>query len=223
MNLFDIIGPVMVGPSSSHTAGACRIGEAARRLMAEPVAEAGLYFHGSFATTGRGHGTDRALVAGLLGMDVDDQRIPDAFDYAKKAGMNVTIGTIDLGPDAHPNSVLLKLTGTSGHHLEIIACSTGGGQVEIRDIDGLKAHFSCNHPTLIVQNNDTPGIVSFVTGLLYERRINIATIQLDRDSRGGHAVTVLELDQEVPKDILDRLNNEPAIVKVTYYSLEGNQ
>lgn len=223
MNLFDMIGPIMVGPSSSHTAGACRIGEAARRLMAEPISRADLYLHGSFATTGIGHGTDKAIVAGLLGMDVDDQRIPDALHYAKQAGMQVSFGTVDLGPDAHPNSVLLKLTGISGHHLEIIACSIGGGQVEIRDIDGLKARFSCTHPTLIVQNNDTPGIVAFVTSLLYEHHINIATIQLDRDSRGGHAVIVLELDQEVPKDILDRLNNAPSIVKVTYYSLEGNQ
>lgn len=222
MNLFDIIGPVMVGPSSSHTAGAARIGEVSRKLLSEPVKKAEILFHGSFRTTGKGHGTDRALVAGLLGWRVDDARIPDAFAYAEKEGMELNFGDIDLGPDAHPNSVRMNLTGIHGHKLSVTACSIGGGRIEIREIDGLKTVFSGDHPTLIVQNDDTPGEVADVANILADAKINIATMQLDRDSRGGHAVTVVELDQEVPSEALGRLAHEKGILKVTYLSLKEN-
>ena len=118
MNLLDIIGPVMVGPSSSHTAGAVKIGRVSRKLLGEDVKEAKIYFHGSFQATGKGHGTDKALVAGLLGMQVDDSKIPESFEMAKAAGMEFTIEGIDLG-DVHPNSVKMNLTGASGRSLEV--------------------------------------------------------------------------------------------------------
>ena len=126
MNLLDIIGPVMVGPSSSHTAGAVRIGRVSRKLLAEEVKEAKIYFHGSFLATGKGHGTDKALIAGLLGMQVDDPAIPDSFRIAEKRGMRFSLEGIDLG-DVHPNSVKMNLTGISGRTLEVIAASIGGG------------------------------------------------------------------------------------------------
>lgn len=138
MNLIDIVGPVMVGPSSSHTAGAVRIGLISRRLLGEPVAEARIYMHGSFAATGKGHGTDRALVAGLLGMQVDDERIPMSFKYAADRNMAYSFHTIEL-VEAHPNSVKLELTGIAGKQLEIVAASVGGGQIQICEIDGLTA------------------------------------------------------------------------------------
>ena len=216
MNIFEIIGPVMVGPSSSHTAGAARIGLVSRRLRGEKVVDAVILLHGSFAATGVGHGTDRALSAGLLGMACDDARIPDAFEEARKAGMKVTLGTVDLGEEAHPNSVRLFLKGEHGKKLEIVAASIGGGQIQIREIDGLKTVFSGDYPTLIVENDDRPGEVSAITGMLYEHHINIATVQLDRDSRGGHAVTVIECDQEVPSAALEQLRNHPGILKITY-------
>ncbi len=220
MNLFDIVGPVMVGPSSSHTAGAVKIGLTARRLLDDDVREAVINFHGSFLSTGRGHGTDKAVVAGLSGMAVDDPGIPDAFEAAEKNGMTFSFGSVDLGDDAHPNSVQLFLTGRSGKHLELIAASVGGGQIEVREIDGLKAVFSGEHPTLIVQNDDTPGVIADVALTLSSNNINIATLQLTRDSRGGKAAAVIETDQEIPEDAMYWLAHQDGVQKVTYLSLK---
>ena len=158
MNIMDIIGPVMVGPSSSHTAGAVKIGQISRKLLAEPVQQAEICFHGSFLATGKGHGTDRALVAGLLGLAVDDENIPNSFAIAAERNLTFSIHGIDLG-DAHPNTVKMKLTGESGRTLEIVAASIGGGQIRICEIDGLTANFCGEYPTLIVHNPDQPGHV----------------------------------------------------------------
>lgn len=220
MNVFDIIGPVMVGPSSSHTAGAARIGLVAEHMLGEKVVDATIAFHGSFATTGVGHGTDRALVAGLMGMACDDARLPDAFVIAKKRGLHYHFTTIDLGEDTHPNSVKLELVGESGRTLKVVAASIGGGRIEIHETDGLKTVFSGDYPTLIVENDDHPGVVAKVLYILAEKNINIATVQLDRDSRGGHAVTVIECDQEIDDMIVKRLGFVEGVLKVTSFSME---
>lgn len=220
MNLLDIIGPIMVGPSSSHTAGAVKIGRVCRKLLAEEIAEANIFFHGSFLATGKGHGTDKALVAGLLGMEVDNPKIPYSFDIAKERGMKFQLGGIDLG-DVHPNSVKINLTGVSGRTLEIIAASVGGGQIQICQIDGLSANFSGDYPTLIVHNVDQPGHVTEVTSMLAHKSVNIATMQLYRASRGGNAVMVIECDQEVPQEAISWLEHLEGIIKVTYLSLLG--
>lgn len=220
MNLFDIIGPVMVGPSSSHTAGAVKIGRVCRKLLAEEVKDAKIYFHGSFQDTGKGHGTDRAVVAGLLGMAVDDPDIPNSFAIAERRGMTFQINGIDLG-EAHPNSVKLNLTGVTGRTLEVIAASIGGGQIQICELDGLDANFSGDYPTLIVNNVDQPGHVTEVASMLAHKSINIATIKLYRDSRGGKAVMVVECDQEVPRESIEWLEHLEGILKVTYLSLAG--
>ena len=205
MNLFDIVGPVMVGPSSSHTAGAVRIGQVSRHLLGESVKEAKILLHGSFLATGKGHGTDKALVAGLLGMAADDIRIPDSFD----------IGKIQL-KNAHPNSVKLLLVGESGRNLEIVACSLGGGRIKICTIDGLEANFSGEYTTLVVHNDDQPGHVAEVTSMLAHKSVNIATMQLYRDHRGGSAVMVIECDKEIPEEGLNFLERLEGIQKVTY-------
>lgn len=220
MNLFEIIGPIMVGPSSSHTAGAVKIGRLSMKLMGEPIVQAKIGFHGSFAATGKGHGTDKAVVAGLLGMECDDARIPDAFRIAAEHHLNFSFHDTDLGENAHPNSVKMDLKGACGKELEIVAASIGGGQIQVREIDGLKTVFSGDYPTLIVENDDRPGEVANITTMLAAHRINIATVQLDRDSRGGHAVTVIECDQEVPEEALEWLREQEGILKVTYLSLE---
>lgn len=217
MNILDIVGPVMVGPSSSHTAGAVRIGLVSRKLLGEKVKKADIYMHGSFAATGKGHGTDRALVAGLLGMQVDDERIPHSFEIAKEIGLKYSFDTIEL-LEAHPNSVKLCLTGKSGKQLEIVAASIGGGRIQICEIDGLTANFAGDYPTLVVHNQDQPGHVMSVTTLLAHKSINIATMQLFRHDRGGYAVMVVECDQEVPEDAIDWLKIQPGILKVTYLS-----
>lgn len=222
MNLFDIVGPVMVGPSSSHTAGAVRIGRIGWRLLNEPVAKAEIYLHGSFLATGKGHGTDRALVAGLLGLTADDGRISDSFALAKERGMEYSFAGIELR-DAHPNSVLMKLTGAKGRRLEVIAASLGGGRIRVCEIDGLEANFCGDYPTLIVRNQDQPGHVAEVTSMLSHKSVNIATMQLYRDKRGGSAVLVVECDKEVPKEGIQWLEKLEGIYKVTYLSLEEKQ
>ncbi len=220
MNLFDILGPVMVGPSSSHTAGAVRIGYVARKLMAQPVAEAEILLHGSFLATGKGHGTQLALVAGLLGMKPDDIRIPDSMTLAEEQGMKVTFGEVDL-KDAHPNSVQLILTGSDGRKFTIVGESVGGSRINIASIDGMSANFSGDYPTLIVHNQDQPGLVAEVSSMLAQNSVNIAAMKLYRGGRGGQAVMVIECDHEVPEESLRWLTCQEGIVKVTYYSLQS--
>lgn len=218
MNLFDIVGPVMVGPSSSHTAGAVRIGYIGRLLLNETVKKAEIYLHGSFQATGKGHGTDRALIAGLLGMHPEDERIPNSFQVAKEQGMEFSFAGIELR-DAHPNSVLMKLTGENGRKLEVEAASLGGGRIKICTLDGLEVNFCGDYPTLIVHNLDQPGHVAEVTSMLAHKSVNIATMQLYRDKRGGDAVMVIECDKEVPAETVKWLEKLEGIRKVTYLSL----
>ena len=219
MNIFDIVGPIMIGPSSSHTAGAVKIGNACHKLMGEKIVKAAIMLHGSFLQTGEGHGTDKALVAGLMGLDVDDMRVPNSFSIAKDSGLEFCIGSTDLG-DVHPNSVKLQIEGESGRQLEIIASSIGAGRIQICEIDGITVNFSGEHPTLIVHNLDQPGHVTEVTSMLSHKSVNIATMQLYRANRGGEAVMVLELDQEIPQDALSWLSKLEGVNKVTYYSLK---
>lgn len=224
MNLFDIIGPVMVGPSSSHTAGAVKIGFVAGKLLGEPVRSAEILLYGSFLATGKGHGTGYALVAGLLGMKPDDHRIPESFRLAEEQGMTFRFGEADL-QDAHPNSAELRLTGRNGRRLTVVGESLGGSVINIARIDGLSANFSGDYPTLIVHNLDQPGHVAEVTGMLAQQAVNIATMQLYRAQRGGNAVMVIECDQEVPQPALKWLRQLAGVKKVTYYSLleEGGE
>lgn len=219
MNIFDIVGPVMVGPSSSHTAGAVRIGFVSRKLLGEPIKQVQLLLYGSFLATGKGHGTDRALIAGLLGMQPDDERVPFSFEEAKSVGMEFEFGEASL-KEAHPNSVVLKMVGESGKELEVIAASLGGGRMKICKLDGMEANFCAEYPTLIVQNLDQPGCVATVTTMLSKLGINIATLQLYRDSRGGDAVMVVECDREVPCESIGWLENQSGIERVTYYSMK---
>lgn len=218
MNIFDIIGPVMVGPSSSHTAGACKIGYVTQKLLGEEIDSAEILLYGSFLATGKGHGTQYALVAGLLGMREDDPRIPESFKIASQRGLEITFGKADL-KKYHPNSVQINLTGKKGRTLSVIGESIGGSVINIASIDGLSANFSGDSPTLIVHNKDQPGHVAEVTSMLSHKSVNIASMQLYRASRGGDAVMVLELDQEVPKEALKWLSKLEGVEKVTYYSL----
>lgn len=222
MTIFDIMGPVMVGPSSSHTAGAVRIGLITRRLLGSQPVSAHLLLHGSFAATGAGHGTDKALVAGLLGMQPDDPDIPRAFALAEQAGMTLTIGSVVLR-GAHPNTVVLKVTNADGRVLEVNASSLGGGRVRVNALDGLEASFTGDYPTLIIRNEDRPGHVAEVANLLSEHGVNIATMQLYRDRRGGLAVMVIESDQPIPDGMVDWLRSSPGIVRAVYLDMEEGE
>ena len=222
-SIFDILGPVMVGPSSSHTAGAVRIGLITRRLLGEKVKTARIGMYGSFAATGKGHGTDRALVAGLLGMEPDDIRIPASFELAKQEQMEFQIEEVSLS-GAHPNTAVLNVEGISGRKLEVQASSLGGGRIMINRLDGIEVNCTCEMPTLIVHNIDQPGLVAKVTSMLFESNINIANMSLYRDRRGGIAVMVIEADKEIPKEMLGWLEQQEGIKKVTYINAaEGEE
>ena len=219
MNIFDILGPVMVGPSSSHTAGAVRIGLIARRLLGGQPATAKITLSGSFAATGTRHGTDRAHVAGLLGMKPDDIRIPDSFALAVEQGLAFTFDKIEL-KEAHPNTAILQLSTAGGRELEVQASSLGGGRIMVNKLDGINVNFNGDSPTLIVHNLDQPGHVAEVTSMLSHKSVNIATMQLYRNHRGGYAVMVIETDQDIPAEALRWLSRLEGVIKVTYLNAE---
>ncbi len=214
MNIFDIMGPIMVGPSSSHTAGAVRIGLIARSLLGTEPVQAELLLHGSFASTGAGHGTHQALVAGLLGLAPDDLRIPDSFALAEKAGLQFTFGVCEL-KNVHPNSALLSLTGSSGERVSVGASSPGGGRIRVFSLDGMKVNFAGAMPTLVVRNMDRPGYISRVTAALAFYGLNVATLQVERDSRGGRAIMVVECDQPIPEALMTELRAIGGVYQVT--------
>lgn len=193
MDIFDIIGPVMIGPSSSHTAGAVRIGRAALGLLDDEPAKAAITLSGSFARTYRGHGTDKALIAGLLGMAVDDLRIRESPDLAARSGLEYRFEARDL-PDAHPNTAEIDLTGKSGARVEMRACSVGGGAIRVTQLNGILVSFSGSLDTLVISHTDAPGIIANVSSLIAALGVNIATMQVFRRSAGGDAVMVIETD-----------------------------
>ena len=222
INIFDMMGPVMVGPSSSHTEGAARIGNMGRTLLGEEVARADIGLHGSFAETGFGHGTDRALLAGLLGMKPDDLRIPNAYEEANRAGMAYSFRTVELR-DAHPNTALLELTGKSGKQLTLQASSIGGGAIVVNKIDGIDVNFTGDFNTLIVRNQDESGSVAAITSILSQVHINVANMSVNRHRRGGDALMVIETDQHIKPRQVEFLSELPGILSVTYYDKEDDE
>lgn len=222
INIFDMMGPVMVGPSSSHTAGAARIGNMGRTLLGEEVARADIGLYGSFAETGFGHGTDRALLAGLLGMKPDDLRIPNAYEEANRAGMAYSFRTVELR-DAHPNTALLELTGKSGKKLTLQAASIGGGAIVVNKIDGIDVNFTGDFNTLIVRNQDESGSVAAITSILSQVHINVANMSVNRHRRGGDALMVIETDQHIKPRQVEFLSELPGILSVTYYDKEDDE
>lgn len=215
MDLFDVIGPVMIGPSSSHTAGAARIGKLTRMLLgSEPVrARIGLY--GSFQKTYRGHGTDKALIGGLLGMSVDDLRLRDSLRLADERGLCYSFYNAELR-GAHPNTVILEVDGADGRHTRVEAASIGGGEIVVKSIDGLEAGFSGHENTLVITHRDTPGMIAHISGELASSKLNIATMRVFRRSVGGDAMVVLELDGVANQALLNRLSALKGVYHVAY-------
>ena len=214
MHLFDIIGPVMIGPSSSHTAGAARIGRITRLLLGEDVRHAVIRFHGSFAKTYAGHGADRAVIGGLLGLKVDDERLRTSKRLAQAAGMTYEIEPVQLR-NAHPNTVIIEATGVSGKQICVQAASVGGGNVRVEYLNGMEVGFSGDRPTLVIQHRDTPGAIAKVSRLLAASNTNIATMRVFREEAGGRAVMALELDS-IPSDAhIAALRNVTAFDSVT--------
>lgn len=215
MDLFDIIGPVMIGPSSSHTAGAARIGKVTLSLLSEKCVDAHMALHGSFSKTARGHGTDRALVGGLLGMEVDDPRIRDSLEIAKTEGLSVRFSAINLR-NAHPNTVVITAKGESGKVITVRSSSIGGGNIVIDEVNGLLLGMSCDNDTLVIQHHDATGVIAGITGTLSKANINIASMRDFRSAQGGDALMALEIDSPVDSNILKSLQAVDAIISVTF-------
>lgn len=205
---FDILGPIMIGPSSSHTAGAARLGKVARSIAGEEIEEVVFYLHGSFKETYQGHGTDKALVAGILGMDPHDANLRKSFDIAKEKGIKFAFQKTDLG-DVHPNTVKIDMTTKTGKKTRVIGSSIGGGNIIITEIDGLALEFTGQYPTLITKHIDKPGVIAKVTTILAAFNVNIAFMKVFRQSRGKLASMILETDDTIPQELLKSILQTP--------------
>ena len=211
MNVFDIIGPVMIGPSSSHTAGAARIGHIARQLLQDEPVAAQIVLYGSFAKTYKGHGTDKALIAGILGMEPDDARLRFSPRIAKEQGQDVSLSTGEL-PEGHPNTAVLALTGRRGGTLTVRGSSIGGGNIVVDAINGMPVHISGQHPSLIVQHRDRPGVIAEVTDLLADQGVNICNFTLSRRQKGGVAVMTIEMDGGLDEALAAKVRALPDVM-----------
>ena len=219
LDIFDILGPVMVGPSSSHTAGAVRIGRMARTLLGSRPVKAEIGLHGSFAETGQGHGTDRALVAGLLGMKPDDLEIPRSFELAAEQGLQFEFRAVQLR-EAHPNTAVLTVEDAAGKRLKVQAASTGGGRIRVDSLNGVEVSFTGAFNTLVVHHRDVAGELSRITNELAVGGVNIANMSLCRSRRGGDVLTIIETDHKLRSDVVERIGSLYAVDDVTYYEKE---
>lgn len=219
MGIFDIIGPVMVGPSSSHTAGAVRIGLFARRLLGTAPDHAVIGLHGSMAATGEGHGTHLALLAGLLGWTPDDERIPDAARLAAEQNLDFRFEEEDLG-EVHPNSVHISLTSGSAQ-LDLCGSSVGGARIDIWRIDGFATSLDGEFPTLLFVYPDRAGSVAMVSAILASAAINIAHMKVHRTERGGQALMAVQLDETPTEELVDSMRHLPHFEQVRFIPALG--
>lgn len=213
MNVFDIIGPVMIGPSSSHTAGAVRLGYVAGKILGEPPVRAVIRLSGSFAQTYRGHGTDKALLAGILGFAPDDARIRDSLSLAEREGLRYEFHCEDL-PGVHPNTACVTLTGSGGKEVTVQGASVGGGNILVSEINGMAVHVTGQSNTLVVLHLDKPGTIAAVTNFVACSSMNIGNFRLSRPQKGGEAVMTIEVDGEVPENLVENLKVLPNIIQV---------
>ena len=212
-SLFDIIGPIMIGPSSSHTAGAAKLARIAGAFAGGEVVSAEFHLHGSFRETFRGHGTDRALVAGILGLDPHDTRLRTSFALAEEKGLSYEFIPADLGM-VHPNTVRFVLKTRTGQTTEVTGSSVGGGEVVITEVNGFEVRFSGNYNTLITQHKDVEGVVAAVTGILAKNHINIATLNLSRTHKGQEASMIIETDSYLAEEALAQIRELPAMISL---------
>jgi L-serine dehydratase len=204
VSILDIIGPVMVGPSSSHTAGACRLGLLARCLVGGTPQKALIELHGSFARTGEGHGTDKAIVGGLMGFRPDDERLRDALDIMEREALAYTFEKTTIADDAHPNTVRITLE-RDGRSAVMTGASLGAGRVLVHDIDGYPVEITGNLHTVAVVAEDVKGSIASIAGILAANEVNIATLRLTRKQRGGDAFMVIETDEAPGEAVRDAI------------------
>jgi L-serine dehydratase len=203
-SVFDILGPIMIGPSSSHTAGAARLAKVAALIAGKDIESVQFVLHGSFAKTYKGHGSDKALVAGILGMDPWDDNLKDSLVIAEKLGLVFEFVEGNLG-DVHPNTVKFIITRQDKKIVEIVGSSIGGGNIIIFEVDGESVEFTGKYPTIIINHRDIPGMISKVSTILYDENINIALMKVYRNSKGLKAAMVFETDSVVPRDVINKI------------------
>ncbi len=214
ISMFDVLGPNMVGPSSSHTAGACSIALIARKMLGEPVRQVDFTLYGSFAKTYRGHGTDRALLGGIMGFSTDDERIPQAYALAGEQGVSYHFSYNHTETDLHPNTVDIKLTGAEGHAFSLRGESVGGGKIRISRINGIAVDFSGDYNTLIVVHKDRIGIAAHITRCLSEGMVNIAFMRLFREAKGDTAYSIVEYDGTLSTDVQQKIREKEDVNQV---------
>lgn len=205
-SVFDIIGPIMIGPSSSHTAGAARLAKIARTVAGGKIIKVDFILHGSFAETYKGHGTDKALVAGILGMDPWDEDLRNSFELAAKEDIEYNFIAADLG-DVHPNTVRFVMTKADGKLAVVMGSSIGGGNIIVFDIDGQEVEFTGERPTLLTKHKDIPGVLSQIANILYDENINIANMRVYRNEKGKEATMAIETDSIIPEKLLEKVRD----------------
>jgi L-serine dehydratase len=214
-SIFDMIGPVMIGPSSSHTAGVVRIARAAVKILGGIPDEAEIVFYNSFARTYEGHGSDRAILAGLMDFETDDTRIKEAIEIATKSGLKFHFKSIGNASTLHPNSIRLKLK-KGEREVEVLGESKGGGIINIAEVDGFKADFSANLHTIIIFADDVKGSVAFIANVLAHDDANIATMSVSRKGKNDLACLVIEMDSGIKPVTFDYLKSLRWIKEVIY-------
>src|SRR5436190_8281263 len=202
-SILDVMGPVMVGPSSSHTAGTARLGRVAREILDEDPTNVRFFLHPPLASTYRGHGSDFALVGGSIGLNVDDPLIPEALRIAEQMGVNIEFKEEDLG-EVHPNTVRIEIEGKT-RSVEIVGSSVGGGVIEVFKINGFQTRFKGDSPTLLLFYRDRPGMISEVTRIIAEEAINIASLYCSRKQRGKDAFMQIDVDSPISDAALHRI------------------
>ena len=208
ISVFDVMGPNMIGPSSSHTAGAARIGFLAQKMINGPLKKVEFTLYGSFARTYKGHGTDRALLGGIMGFATDDMRIRNSFEIADHNGLSFSFTPTEIETDVHPNTVDIHMINEKNQEMTVRGESLGGGKVRIVKINSVQVDFTGEYSAVIVTHQDKPGVVAYITKCLSDRNVNIAFMRLFRESKGEIAYTIVESDGHLPEDIDDtiRLN-----------------
>ncbi|MBR3818902.1 MAG: L-serine ammonia-lyase, iron-sulfur-dependent subunit beta [Clostridia bacterium] len=211
ISVFEVIGPNMVGPSSSHTAGAASIARLAWKMTHEKIKSVKFTLYGSFAQTYKGHGTDRALLGGMMGFETDDERIRDSFEIAEKEGIEFSFVANTIETEVHPNTVDMEIEDVTGRKLTVRGESIGGGKVRLTRINGVKVLFTGEYHSLIVIHRDHPGVISKVTSNLGECHVNIAYLRVYRETKGGIAYMIIESDEEITQEIVDKIERNPFV------------
>lgn len=220
ISVFDVLGPNMIGPSSSHTAGAAAIAFLARKMLNGELVKADFTLYGSFARTYRGHGTDRALLGGIMGFSTDDRRIPDSFAIADEIGLSYSFTTNETETEVHPNTVDIRMEDSIGHVLTVRGESIGGGKVRITRIDQVEVDFSGEYSTLIVVQQDKPGVVAHITRCLSEKNVNIAYMKLYREEKGSTAYSIVESDDKLPSEAVEQIRENKYVTDVMLIQLQ---